>query len=148
MKSIFMKKNDFEWMILICTLSFFEGKALTTSERDFCKASFFYIYYKWAATFTDSMFWIECKLSLGIFFNWRREPLPSSLLNIGSWFHPTGCLIVIWIFFKWPWGVETLRILMVYLWLHDHESYPFVFHHPVFKKVSLAGLNSLWQKSC
>ena len=46
-------------------------------------------------------------------------------------------------FLKWPLGAETLRILIVYLWLHDHESYPFVFHHPVFKKVLLAGLNSL-----
>ena len=46
-------------------------------------------------------------------------------------------------FFKWLWGVERLRILMTYLWLHGHEGYPFVFHHPVFKKVASAGLNSL-----
>ena len=34
----------------------------------------------------------------------------------------------------------------MYLWLHGHEGYPFVFHPPVFKKVALAGLNSLLQK--
>jgi len=31
----------------------------------------------------------------------------------------------------------------IYLWLHGQEGYPFVFHHPVFKKVASAGLNSL-----
>jgi hypothetical protein len=35
---------------------------------------------------------------------------------------------------------------MIYLWLHGHKGYPFVFHQPVFKKVALAGLNSLRQK--
>ena len=35
---------------------------------------------------------------------------------------------------------------MIYLWLHGHKGYSFVFHHPVFKKVASAGLNSLWQK--
>ena len=49
-------------------------------------------------------------------------------------------------FFKWLWGVGRLRILMIYLWLHGHESYPFVFHQPLFKKVASAGLNSLRQK--
>ena len=34
---------------------------------------------------------------------------------------------------------------MIYLWLHGHKDYPFVFHQPVFKKVALAGLNSLQQ---
>jgi hypothetical protein len=34
---------------------------------------------------------------------------------------------------------------MINLWLHGHEDYPFVFHHPVFKKVASAGLNSLRQ---
>ena len=33
----------------------------------------------------------------------------------------------------------------IYFWMHDHEGYSFVFHHPVFKKVVLAGLNSFWQ---
>ena len=37
---------------------------------------------------------------------------------------------------------------MIYLWLHGHEGYSFVFHQPVLKKVALAGLNSLWQKGC
>ena len=49
-------------------------------------------------------------------------------------------------FLKWLWGVEILRILMIYLWLHGHEGYPFVFHQPIFKKVALAGLNSLQHK--
>ena len=48
-------------------------------------------------------------------------------------------------FLKWLWGVERLRILVIYLWLHGHEGYPFMFHHPIFKKVASAGLNSLWQ---
>ena len=46
-------------------------------------------------------------------------------------------------FFKWLKEVERVRILMIFLLLHDHKSYPFVFHHPVFKKVALAGLSSL-----
>ena len=49
------------------------------------------------------------------------------------------------VFLKWFWGVEMLRILMTYLWPHGHEGYPFVFHHPVFKHVASAGLNSLRQ---
>jgi len=48
--------------------------------------------------------------------------------------------------FKWPRGAEILRILMIHLWLHGHEGYPFVFHQPVFKKVASADLNSLQQK--
>ena len=39
-----------------------------------------------------------------------------------------------------------MRILIAYLWLHGHEGYPFVFHQPIFKKVALAGLNSLQHK--
>ena len=39
-----------------------------------------------------------------------------------------------------------LRILMMYLWLHGHEGYPFVFHQPLFKKVASASLYSLQQK--
>ena len=39
-----------------------------------------------------------------------------------------------------------MRILIIYLWLHVHKGCPFVFHQPVFKKVALAGLNSLRQK--
>ena len=146
MKSISMKKNSFERMILICTLSFFAGKALKLLL--ILQGQLFYIYYKWTATFTDStyklfflrsiaqfftrivfsvlklnklgklwqiygqllnimssygwyekvynnpiiinLYWIKCRLSLGIFFNWRRVPLPSFLLNIGSWFHSTA----------------------------------------------------------
>ena len=34
-------------------------------------------------------------------------------------------------------GVEGLRILILYLWLHGHKGCPFVFHQPVFKKVAL-----------
>ena len=49
-------------------------------------------------------------------------------------------------FFKWLWGVERLRILMIYLWLHGHKGCPFVFHWTVLKKVASAGLNSLRQK--
>ena len=41
-----------------------------------------------------------------------------------------------------------LRILIIYLWLHVHESWPFVFHQLGVKKVASAGLNSLWQKRC
>ena len=52
------------------------------------------------------------------------------------------------VFFKWLWGVERLRIFIIYLWLHGLEGYPFVFHPPVFKKVALASLNSHWQKRC
>ena len=37
---------------------------------------------------------------------------------------------------------------MLYLWLHDHEGCPFMFHQPVFQKVASAGLNSLQQKGC
>ena len=32
------------------------------------------------------------------------------------------------VFFKWLWGVEILRILIIYLLLHGPEGYPFVFH--------------------
>ena len=39
-----------------------------------------------------------------------------------------------------------MKILIIYLWLHVHKGCPFVFHQPVFKKVALAGLNSLRQK--
>ena len=46
------------------------------------------------------------------------------------------------------WGVESLRILMIYLSLYGHKGYSFVFHQPVFKKVVSAGLNSLRQKVC
>ena len=87
--------NEWFWFV---HFPFLQEKPLNYFWQGFLQCQLFYIYYKWTATFTDSTYWIECKLSLGIFFNWRREPLPSSLLNIGSWFHPTGCLIVIWIF--------------------------------------------------
>ena len=43
-------------------------------------------------------------------------------------------------------GVERLKILMQYLWLHGHDGCPFVFNEPFFKKVAPAGLNSLRQK--
>ena len=42
-------------------------------------------------------------------------------------------------------GSFQLTILMIYLWLHGHKGYLFVFHRPVFKKVVSAGLNSLQQ---
>ena len=48
-------------------------------------------------------------------------------------------------FENWLWGVEKLRNLMIYLWVHGQKGYPFLFHHPFFKKVALAGLNSLLQ---
>ena len=47
---------------------------------------------------------------------------------------------------SWLWGVEWSRILMIYLWQHGQEGYPFVFHQPIFKQVALGGLNSLRQK--
>ena len=50
------------------------------------------------------------------------------------------------VFLKWLWGVEILRISIIYHCLYDHKGYPFVFHQPVFKKVASAGLNSLRQK--
>ena len=39
---------------------------------------------------------------------------------------------------KWIWGVERLRILMIYLRLHGHEGCPFELYLPVFKKISIA----------
>ena len=45
------------------------------------------------------------------------------------------------------WGVERVKILMIYLWLHGHEGCPFVFHQPVFNKVASAvfkPLGILW----
>jgi hypothetical protein len=47
---------------------------------------------------------------------------------------------------KWLWGVEGSIILLNYgaSWLQ--EIWKFEFHQPVFKKVTLADLNSLWQK--
>ena len=100
----------------------------------------------WSTGFFPTLNWtfnacVACKNPVQ-----TRKKIQFIKLEISNW--STGCFIVIWIFFKWLWGVERLRILMIYLWLHGLEGYPFVFHHPVFKKVASAGLNSLWQKRC
>ena len=46
------------------------------------------------------------------------------------------------------WGVEGSIFLLNYgaQWLQ--EVWTFVFHQPIFKKIALAGLNSLQQKGC
>ena len=64
-------------------------------------------------------------------------------MNVHTWYRVSHSDMV---FFKWLWRVEILIIFMVYLKLHSHEGYPFVFHQPLFKKVASAGLNSLRQK--
>ena len=47
---------------------------------------------------------------------------------------------------NWLWQVHRLRFLISYHWLHVQEVITFGFYQPVFKTVTLAGLNSLRQK--
>ena len=47
---------------------------------------------------------------------------------------------------NWLWQIQRLIFLISYLWLHVQEVITFGFYQPVKKKVTLAGLNSLWQR--
>ena len=49
---------------------------------------------------------------------------------------------------NWLWQMETLRFPISYLRWPIQEVMTFSFYQPVFKKVILAGLNSLRQKGC
>ena len=49
---------------------------------------------------------------------------------------------------KWLCGVEGSTFFLKYGFQQLHEQWTFQFHPPVFKKVTLAALNSLRQKKC
>ena len=49
---------------------------------------------------------------------------------------------------NWLWQMDRLRFSISYLRWPIQEVMTFGFYQPVFKKVILAGLNSLWQKGC
>ena len=49
---------------------------------------------------------------------------------------------------NWLWQMDRLRFSISYLRWPIQEVMTFGFYQPVFKKVTLAGLNSLWQKRC
>ena len=49
---------------------------------------------------------------------------------------------------NWLWQMDRLRFSISYLRWPIQKVMTFGFYQPVFKKVTLAGLNSLWQKEC
>ena len=49
---------------------------------------------------------------------------------------------------NWLWQMDRLRFWISYLRWPIQEVMTFGFYQTVFKKVTLAGLNSLWQKEC
>ena len=51
-------------------------------------------------------------------------------------------------FLNWLWGVEEPIILLDYYAYWLQEVWTFEFYQSISKKVTLAGLNSLWQKNC